>query len=142
MSVGRICVRSVVVAAPDESVAEAAKRMAEHGVGTLVVQRGSGMVVGMVTDRDVAVRCVAAGLSPEGTQLHEIMSSPALIVTESSPIEDALAAMARAGTRRLVVTGASGKLVGLVALDDVLELLVEEVASIGRLLKGGASPRG
>jgi CBS domain-containing protein len=67
MSVGRICVREVWVASPEESVATAARRMAEHDVGTLVVVDEHRHPLGMLTDRDVTLRCVAAGRPPPPT---------------------------------------------------------------------------
>ena len=135
MSVGRICVRTVHVAAPDESVRQAAQRMQEANVGTLVVVDADRGPVGVLTDRDVTLRCVAAGLDPEATSIQDVMTAPVRSVHESTPIEDALRRMAGAETRRLVVTDDSGQLAGLLALDDVLELLVEEAEAIGRLLR-------
>jgi CBS domain-containing protein len=144
MSAGRLCTRSVSIATPEESVRAAAARMREHGVGTLVVLDAQGGVLGILTDRDVVLRVVAEGRDPEATPLGEVMSAPAHCVSESTPIEDALAHMARAATRRLVVTGDDGRLVGLLALDDVLELLAEEAGTIGHLLRrsGGGPSRG
>jgi CBS domain-containing protein len=90
----------------------------------------------VLTDRDIALRCVAEGRDPETTAVAALMSAPALCVHESTPIESALARMAGAPARRLVVVDDAGQLVGILALDDVLELLAEEAASIGRLLAG------
>ncbi len=135
MSVGKICTRSVSVASPDESIAVAAGRMAEHGVGTLVVAGAKDAPTGLITDRDIVVRVVAKGLDPASTPVREVMSQPPACVDESTPIEDALSHMARAHGRRLVVTDEEGRLVGLLALDDVLDLLAEEAQTIGRLLR-------
>lgn len=135
MPVGKICSRSVVVASPDDSIVEAARRMAEHGVGTLVVRDTEGHPVGMVTDRDVTVRSVAAGLDPEATLVSDLMTAPVEMVHESTPIEDALARMSRTGVRRLPVVDEEDRIVGILALDDVLELLAEEQETVGRLLR-------
>jgi CBS domain-containing protein len=135
VSVGRLCTRSVSTATAAETVAEAARRMREHDVGTLVVLGADGRPVGLLTDRDVALRVVAAGRAAEATPVADVMSSPAACADESTPIEDGLARMARAHARRLVVTGDDGRLVGVLALDDVLELLVEEAQAIGRILR-------
>jgi CBS domain-containing protein len=135
MSVGRICVRSVVVADPGETVREAAVRMRDAGVGTVVVLDEKGRPSGVLTDRDVTMRCVAAGRDPAGTSIADVMSQPAVTVEESAPIEDALERMAGAAARRLVVVAADQRLVGVLALDDVLDLLIEETQSIGRLLR-------
>jgi len=70
------------------------------------------------------------------TTVGEVMTKPARTAEESMPIEDALATMRRAGVRRLVVVGAEDRLVGLITVDDVVELLVEEAGSIGAILRG------
>jgi CBS domain-containing protein len=135
MSVGRLCTRSVSVATPDETVAVAARRMAEHDVGTLVVVDDEERPMGMLTDRDVVLRVMAKGRDPFATRIGDVMSEPPVCADESTPIEDGLARMGGAVTRRLVVTGADGRLVGILSLDDVLDLLVEEAQAIGRLLR-------
>jgi CBS domain-containing protein len=136
MSAGRICTRTVHVARPDEPLREAARRMREADVGTLVVVDGERRPLGVVTDRDVALRGVAEGRDPDATPVAEVMTRPARCVAESMPIEEALRHMAGGGSRRLVVTDDAGRLAGLLALDDVLDLLVEEGEAIGRLLRG------
>jgi CBS domain-containing protein len=139
MSVGRICSRLVSIATPDEKVSVGAKRMAEHDVGTLVVVDEKGRPVGLLTDRDVVLRVVAKGLDPASTPLGDVMSSPVACAHESTPIEDGLARMAGGRKRRLVVTGEEGRLVGVLALDDVLDLLAEEAQTVGRLLRRSSS---
>jgi CBS domain-containing protein len=143
MSVGRICTRVVVTAEPGESVAAAARRMAEHDVGTLAVLDPAGRALGIATDRDIALFCVGRGQDPEKLALREIMSGPPVAVRESTPIENALAEMAAARVRRVLVLGDDDALIGILALDDVLELLAEEFRSIGRLLaaeRGARAP--
>lgn len=136
MSVGKICVRTVHVAGPGENAREAACRMASEGVGTLVVLGGDRRPLGFVTDRDLMFHCIAEGRDPSRTTIETVMSAPVVTVPEDLPIEDALVRMAEAGVRRLAVVDRAGCLAGLLALDDVLELLCEESASIGRLLRG------
>lgn len=137
MSVGKICTRIVATASPKESVRAAAARMAEHDVGTLVVEErdGSTRPLGVVTDRDIVMRCVANGLDPDDTELAAVMTTPVHLVDEATPIEEALLRMAHSGVRRLVVTSEGSQLVGILSLDDVLEMLTGEMSSIGRLLQ-------
>ena len=135
MTAGRICVRSVHVVHPDESVRVAARRMREADVGTLVVVDDERNPIGVVTDRDVALRCVAEEQDPDATPVSAIMTAPVLCVSESTPIEEALRRMAGIAARRLGVTDSEGHLTGILALDDVVELLVEEAETIGRLLQ-------
>lgn len=141
MSVGRICIREVILAAGDESVAEAAARMEREGVGTLVVTDGQDRPVGILTDRDVAIRCVGQGLDPYATEVADVMTAPVRTVDEETPIEDALSHMAAGGNRRLVIVDAGDRLVGILAVDDVVDLLVEEAGTIGRILHGQAPSR-
>ncbi len=137
MSVGRICNRSVATAGADEAVRDAARRMARLSVGTLVVMSPdeSERPIGILTDRDVATRCVAPGLDPVENTVSSVMSVPVRSVHEDTPIEDALAIMSGGAMRRLVVVDSEGRLAGILALDDVIGLLVEEADAIGRLLE-------
>lgn len=137
MSAGTVCSRVVATAGPDETVRTAAQRMAANHVGSLVVKlpEGSPALYGMVTDRDIAVCCVAPGLDPERTPIREIMTSPVHAIDEYTPLEEAVGRMASSGVRRLVVTGPEERLVGILALDDVLDHLIQEAGSVGRLLE-------
>ena len=140
MSVGRICVRRVVVASHGESVREAAERMAGEDVGALVVLDAERRPVGIVTDRDLVARCLAKRRDAEKTTIGDVMSKPPASVNERSSIEDALVEMLRTRARRLPVVDDENRLIGLLALDDVLELLAEETGTIGRLLARRGPP--
>jgi CBS domain-containing protein len=126
----------VVTAVPTETMWVGACRMAEHDVGTLVVLGDNGThAAGIVTDRDIALRGVAAGLDPGQTPLSTIMTRPVRTVDESMPIEEAVREMARGATRRLVVTGSGDVLVGILSMDDVLDLLIGEFSSLGKVIE-------
>lgn len=141
MSVGAICVRSVQVASPEETVRTVAARMAEAGVGTVVVLGVDRRPAGILTDRDVAVRCVAERRDPDTTDVGSVMTVPATCIQQSMPIESALSRMVGIHARRLVVVDDDERLVGILALDDVLELLAEELVSVGKLLRQRAGGR-
>jgi len=135
MTVGRICVREVDLTESDETVQVAAERMHDRKVGSLVVQDGEGRPTGIVTDRDLAIRVVAQGRDPYRTLVGEVMTRFPRTIEESTPIENAITVM-RSGTfRRLPVVDRDGKLVGLLTLDDILDLLTEEFRQIGQLLQ-------
>jgi CBS domain-containing protein len=136
VTIGRICVRSVVTTAPEESVSTAAALMDREGVGTVVVLGEDRRPVGILTDRDIALRCVGRGLDPEVTDVGDVMTSPVETVSEETSIEDAVAGMGRRGLRRMVVVDRQDRLAGIVALDDVLDLLIEEAESVARVLRG------
>ena len=139
--VGAICIRSVQIASPEETVRAVARRMAKAGVGTVVVLGEAQRPVGILTDRDITLRCVAEERDPDATEVAAVMTTPITCVHESTPIESALARMAGVHARRLAVVNDEERLVGILALDDVLELLAEEVATIGRLLAQRAERR-
>lgn len=135
MSAGKLCSRDVVAADSGEKVRIAARRMAEHNVGTVVVVDEDRRPTGMVTDRDIAIRCVAEQRDPDGTTVWDVMTQPVHVIREDLPIDEALSKMAVAGNRRLPVVDDEGRLAGLLALDDVLDLLTEEAGMIGALLR-------
>lgn len=135
MSVGKICTRVVASAAPSESVRAAAHRMAEYNVGTLAVLDDNRVPVGVITDRDIALRIVARGRDPESVMVSDAMTSPARTVGEDEAIEEALHRMRNSSVRRLVVVDGEGKAVGVLSVDDVLDLLAEEAAAVGSLLR-------
>lgn len=137
MTAGQICSRVLATASPTESVRKAAQRMASYDVGTLVVlteNRGA-HAVGIITDRDIVLRCVAEQLDIDNTSVSDIMSKPVYTVPDGASAEDALEKMASVGTRRLVVSAEGNRVAGILTLDDVMEVLVRETAAIGKLLK-------
>ena len=136
MSAGRVCTRVVVTAVPGETVRTAARRMAEHDVGSLVVigETEPHQVLGVLTDRDIVVRAIAEELDTDRLLVSQVMTAPAQTIDESTSLEEALTRMANASARRLVVTGTEGRMVGVLALDDILALLTNEAWSVGRIL--------
>jgi signal-transduction protein with cAMP-binding, CBS, and nucleotidyltransferase domain len=137
MTAGSLCSRVVVTASPGESVRIAARRMAEQDVGTLVVVEtdAPARAIGMLTDRDITIRCIARDGDPDTMPVAKVMSTPVQTVGEDAAIEDVVSKMAVAGTRRLVVTGRDHAMVGMLSLDDVLDLLSLDAHSIGRLVE-------
>lgn len=135
MSVGQICVRQLDTVSPLDTIRVAAARIRDHMVGSLIVAEPVGAPMGILTDRDIVVRVVAGGLDPEATLVQDVMTKAPQVVREDTPIEAALEQM-RAGThRRLPVVDDRGELVGVVCLDDILDLLAEEFNLIGDLLR-------
>ena len=132
-AVSKIATRTVVTAAPGESVLDVSRRLEEHNVGSAVVLDEQGHPVGFVTDRDIAIRCVAQERDPLSA-VTTVMSAGVRTIDESTPVDEALRTMAVAGHRRLVVTGPAGKPVGVLSVDDVVKLLAREAALIGDLL--------
>ena len=110
MQVKEVMSRRIIAISPEETVAVAARLLSQHNIGALPVCSRDGRLRGMVTDRDIVVRCVAAGDDPECTRVAEIMTRRILAA------EPRL--MAREQVRRLPVQE-HGRLVGMVSLGDV-----------------------
>jgi predicted transcriptional regulator len=135
MTVASICTRLPETTSGDETVLNVAKRMVSQDVGTLVVTDRDGEAEGIVTDRDIVIRCVAEGLKPDRTKVREVMSIEVQSVHEDTAVEVALEMMADKEVRRLVVVNSAGRVIGIVSLDDFLEGLVAASEDIGRLLR-------
>ncbi|HEX6994355.1 MAG TPA: CBS domain-containing protein [Gammaproteobacteria bacterium] len=118
----------LVILGPKASVTEAARAIEKNNIGAIVVQ-DAGRVVGIVTDRDLAVRALAAGLDPADTPLSDVMTSPVATLSPSDSQTDAIALMQKWNVRRIPLVEGE-RLVGIVTLDD---LLLDEAAPIEQL---------
>ena len=135
MRVEEICTRDVAVAPPEQSVEEASRRMRDDALGTLIVVDALQRPLGIVTDRDVATRCVAEGRDPKRTPLDRMMSGPAAWIRVGAAVDEALEEMARLRVRRLAVVDDRDRLFGILSLDDVLTARIEPGTPLGRALR-------
>ena len=131
LAVDLVCSRDVATIPVGASPFEAAERMGEAGVGSLVVLNADGAPVGMVTDRDLALRVVTRASDPEAVQIGDVMTEPLVSVKADDSAEAVSAIMKRSGIRRVTVLSGE-KLVGIVALDDLLRSLALEVDDLGK----------
>ena len=113
-----IMTRSVAVAQLDETLQTAAQRMHDLDVGALPVRDGEALV-GMVTDRDIAVRGVAAGMAPRDALVADVMTPELRWCNDTDTVEDVMDQMGEAQVRRLAVFDADRRIVGIVALGDL-----------------------
>jgi CBS domain-containing protein len=116
----------------DKSVAYAAKMMKDEDVGLAPIVEGD-KLVGTVTDRDIAVRVVAAGKDPETTMVKEIATKDVVTVDPSQDLTEAVRLMAQHQVRRLPVVEEDGRLVGVLAQADVAQDATAE--QTGRLVE-------
>ena len=128
MKVSDIMNGSVVSISEDESVALASRLLSRHNVGSLPVCDGTGALRGMVTDRDIVLRCVATGRSPRETSVGEIMSRSLVTVSPGDEAGRAGELMGTAQVRCLPVTE-DGRLVGIVSLGDMAKVTLLDDAS-------------
>lgn len=132
--VGGICTKPAITASLDTTIREAAHRMRSRKVGALVVINGSGTPVGVLTDRDITVKVVAQGADPSSTRVGALVTRKPTVIREDAGILDATKLLSRRGIRRLPVVSKTGKLVGIIALDDLLMLLGSELGHIASTL--------
>ncbi len=118
MRVRDLMSKSVVTIAPEESAALAARLLSRHELGSLPVCAADGTLAGIVTDRDIVTRCVAAGEEPGRVPVRDIMSPAPSVITPETPISDAARLMAQRQVRRLPVVE-QGHVVGMLSLGDL-----------------------
>lgn len=118
-----------VVAELDETAVAAARRMRDFKVGCVIVVRNA-RPVGILTDRDLAIRVVAAGLDPERTPVSEIVTYDATTVPRDAGIESAVRLMSERGVRRLPIVTDEGRVTGIVTADDLMVLLNGQLAEL------------
>jgi len=119
--------RDVHLASPDDTVQQAARQMREEDTGALPVGEGD-RLVGMVTDRDVAVRLAAEGRDPSRTKVREVMSPEVRYVFEDEDLEHVADNMAEQQVRRLPVMNRQKRLVGVVSIADIAKAAKPHVA--------------
>ncbi len=140
LSAGEVCTRNVTYAYKSMAVNEAARLMREQHVGSLVVveetEQGR-IAVGMLTDRDIVTSIVAKDIDARMVRVEDAMSGDLVTVREQDSTTDVLGLMRRKGVRRIPVVDGKGALVGLVALDDLLELVADELRLVVQAIEVG-----
>ena len=138
MKVSEVMTRDVQTIGPDESVQQAASFMLGTDAGSIPVTDGE-RLIGMITDRDIAVRGVAKGHGPD-TPVRELMTDDLVIVRVDDDIEDAATKMGEAQVRRLPVIDQEDRLCGIVSLGDLSRETDGDFAS--EALEGVSQPGG
>lgn len=143
LTAGEICIRTVVFTDRGMLLDEAARLMRTHHVGSLVVVEERSpkerFVVGMITDRDITTGAVALDRDPRAFRVGDIMSPDVVTVREQDSVLDVLATMRHKKVRRVPVTDGRGVLIGVVALDDVLAIVAEQMQALASAV--GAAQR-
>jgi len=136
MQAAELCNREVITATRDMSIPDAARLMRDRHVGSLVVTDTSEdrvMPVGILTDRDIVIEMVAKDIALNEVTVGDIMTCAVLKVTEDDNIFDVAQRMRARGVRRVPVISRLGELIGIIAADDILELLSEELSLLVRI---------
>lgn len=120
----------VVCAELGETAFDVACRMRDYRVGCVVVTRGA-RPIGIVTDRDLAIRVVAEGRDPKATPVSDVVTYEATTLSREAGVETAVRLMRERGVRRLPIVTDDGRIVGIVTADDLTVLLAQQLAELG-----------
>jgi CBS domain-containing protein len=137
-TIASVCNRAVAFTTRDITVAAASKLMRHGHVGSLVIVEqmngGKRVPVGIVTDRDIIVEVIATGLDPAVITVGDIMSRELVVGRETDSVLETLEIMRFKGVRRLPTVDGDGQLVGIVTVDDLIEVLAEELNELARIV--------
>jgi CBS domain-containing protein len=151
MNIGQLCNRNPITVQRTDELIRAAQLMREKHIGYLVVvdpeiAEQSLRPVGVLTDRDIVVSVVARAADARALRVGDVMTQQPVTIAATEPVEKALREMRRIGVRRMPVVGQRGELVGVLSLDELLEVLAGELQNVAgsirneRLIEGSLRP--
>ena len=130
----------VAVISSEASLTEAARLMRDQHVGSVVVVKsthnGSLSPIGLLTDRDIVVEVIAAGVDTQKLTVRDIMSPDPVTAKHTATLDDLVNQMQRYRVRRLPIVDEKNQLVGFVSFDDLLERVGQEISSLSQLSQG------
>jgi CBS domain-containing protein len=132
-----LCNREVFIARQNDTVVEAAKLMRDFHVGDIVIideRNGLRYPVGIVTDRDIVIELIAKEADVNSVTLGDVMYRDIVLGKENDDVNDTIKLMRQKGIRRLPVVDDNGALVGIVTLDDLIDLLAEQLQDLAGLI--------
>ena len=136
MKITEVMTRNPETIRPDATIREAARKMLDADTGSLPVDDGA-RIIGMITDRDIAVRAVAEGRGPD-TSVRDVMSERPLFAWEDQEVEEVALIMGNAQVRRFPVLSRGERLVGVVSLGDLARSAADDSAEV--VLSGVSAP--
>ncbi len=137
MTLKSICNREVVIAQKNDTLVEVAKLMREYQVGSIVIveeRNGLRYPVGIVTDRDLVIELIAKEVDINSVTLGDVMYRDIILGKENDDINETIKIMRQRGIRRLPVVDDRGVLVGIVTMDDLIDLIAEELKDLVALI--------
>lgn len=134
MSIRDFVRRPVCTLSPDATCCEAARQMRDENIGAVVVVEGS-RPLGVVTDRDLVTRVMAEEGDASKLQLRDVMSEEPIFVSEDHGLDQVVTAMRDLAIRRVPVVNAAGDLTGIVAMDDLLILLADQLGDLASAIR-------
>jgi CBS domain-containing protein len=137
MTIYECCVPEVITVSPDLPVLDIARLMEETNLGCVIVTEEE-KPVGIITDRDLVLRVMAAGRDSSETRAHQVMSKDLIVLKGEMGLYEAMEHMKDRGVRRMPVVDDRGRLQGIITVDDIIRLLVEEMGCIARIIQAGS----
>ena len=137
MSVGEYCNRQVIVAEQTAAITDVAVLMRNHHVGSVIVvthDQDCNTPVGIITDRDIVIELIAADAPTDKVTAGDIMSTTLHTAREIDGMWESLQRMRQHGVRRMPVVNDEDVLVGILSVDDVLEMIYEQLGSVVKLI--------
>jgi CBS domain-containing protein len=134
MSIEELIRRDVQTIRPEASCTEAARRMRDGNVGCLVVADHEEVPVGIVTDRDLALRVLADRGDPD-QPVRDVMTRDPIFLSESASLREVIATMRELGFRRMIVVDDAKCLCGILTLDDLVMHLADTFANLARAIR-------
>jgi CBS domain-containing protein len=140
MTIESLLTRPVATLSSKATCAEAARRMRRQNIGSVVIEE-DGAPIGIVTDRDLAIRLVAEELDAGQVTVDRVMSVFPVFLTPQRDLRAALDAMVEMGVRRLPAVNSKGRVIGILSLDDILIELAGQLSKVQQLIQAerGAS---
>lgn len=127
---GDVMTRGATCIEAEDTLRHAARLMRDHGIGALPIRSADGSLIGMVTDRDIVLRCLANGEDPDEVTAGSLATGELQTVDAEDPIVDVLSIMRRHQIRRLPVMG-DGNPVGMISMSDLVAALPpDEIADL------------
>ena len=136
MSLQHFCRKPVIKISPESSIARACRLMEEHNVGCLIAEN-EGRLCGILTDRDIALKVTGAQKDPRNTNVKEIMTLDPIRISVEKDVQHLTSLMHAYHVRRIPIVNGFDTTVGVVSLDDLIALLGDEMADIGRAIAEG-----
>ena len=137
MSIGEVCNRDVVIADRSDSILNAVRLMRKYHVGDVVVveeKEGHRRPIGILTDRDIVVELLAAGVDLDALAISDAMSFDLWTLRESDDLLDSIERMQRRGVRRAPVVDDRDALVGILTVDNIIDLISEQLRGVTKLI--------
>ena len=137
MFAGEYCNRNVSIIGKGDSIIKAAKLMREHHVGDLLVvepRNGERTPVGILTDRDIVIEVIAVDIDMNALSVEDVMSYKLITANENDDLMSTIKRMRINSIRRIPIVNQAGGLVGILSIDNILDVITEQLMDIDQII--------